>query len=55
MKRSMHLAHDIIRPDGWPPVKGYANGIRSNNGTLYICCQIGWNDHGRFEIHDLFG
>ena len=44
-----------IHPDGWPPAKGYANGILTDNGTLYTGGQIGWNAQQQFESDDFVG
>ncbi|MEQ8441127.1 MAG: RidA family protein [Alphaproteobacteria bacterium] len=46
------MAHRIISPDGWKPAKGYANGVLSENGQLYIGGQIGWNGQQEFETDD---
>ncbi len=46
------MAHRIISPDGWKPAKGYANGVLSENGQLYIGGQIGWNGQQEFESDD---
>lgn len=45
----------IIQPDGWAPAKGYANGMLSDDGTLHIGGQIGWNAQQTFEHHDFVG
>jgi enamine deaminase RidA (YjgF/YER057c/UK114 family) len=37
------MTHKTIRPDGWAPALGYANGILTKEGTLHIGGQIGWN------------
>ena len=34
------MAHLIIQPNGWAAAKGYANGVLSENGTLYVGGQI---------------
>ncbi|MBO9450748.1 RidA family protein [Tropicibacter sp. R16_0] len=49
------MAHQIIQPDGWAPAKGYANGVLSKDGHLYVGGQIGWNAHQVFETHDFIG
>jgi len=43
----------IIHPEGWKPAKGYANGILTKDGTLYIGGQIAWNDQQEF-VSDTF-
>ncbi|WP_300034869.1 RidA family protein [uncultured Roseobacter sp.] len=49
------MAHKIIHPDGWKPAKGYANGVLSDSGTLYVGGQIGWTAQQVFEVHDFIG
>ncbi|MFN8058056.1 MAG: RidA family protein [Vicinamibacterales bacterium] len=38
---SSHLV--TVQPDGWPPPKGYANGVLAQGRRLYIAGQVGWN------------
>jgi enamine deaminase RidA (YjgF/YER057c/UK114 family) len=47
--------HDPIAPPGWAPAKGYANGVRTADGHLFIAGQIGWNAEQVFETHDFVG
>lgn len=49
------MSHQIIHPEGWKPAKGYANGMLSENGTLYVGGQIGWTANQVFEAHDFIG
>ncbi|WP_299882414.1 RidA family protein [uncultured Sulfitobacter sp.] len=49
------MAHDVIHPEGWAKAKGYANGIRAKDGTLYVGGQIGWTADQVFESHDFIG
>jgi len=49
------MTHQVIHPEGWAPAKGYANGILSKRGTLYVGGQIGWNGDQVFESHDFIG
>ena len=44
-----------IQPDDWTPAKGYANGMLTDDGTLYIGGQIGWTADQVFETHDFIG
>ncbi len=46
------MAHDIVHPEGWLPAKGYANGVLSRDGTLFVGGQIGWNGQQKFESSD---
>ena len=39
----------VVHPHGWLPAKGYANGIFTTDGHLYIGGQIGWNAQQQFE------
>jgi enamine deaminase RidA (YjgF/YER057c/UK114 family) len=38
----------VIQPEGWPPPKGYANGIIAGGRVLYIGGQVGWDTEFRF-------
>jgi enamine deaminase RidA (YjgF/YER057c/UK114 family) len=49
------MAHRIIQPDGWLPAKGYANGVLTADGHLYVGGQIGWTAAQKFEAHDFIG
>lgn len=49
------MTHRIISPDGWAPAKGYANGVLSANGHLFVGGQIGWTADQVFETHDFIG
>ncbi len=49
------MTHKTVQPDGWTPAKGYANGMLTQNGLLFIGGQIGWNEHQKFERHDFIG
>ncbi|MEM9048359.1 MAG: RidA family protein [Pseudomonadota bacterium] len=47
--------HEIIHPKGWAPAKGYANGVLTPDGRLYIGGQIGWTAEQVFETDDFVG
>lgn len=49
------MTHKVIQPDGWAAAKGYANGMLTADGTLYIGGQIGWTAEQKFETHDFIG
>ena len=49
------MSHDVIHPEGWASAKGYANGILTNDGRLFVGGQIGWNAEQVFETHDFVG
>jgi enamine deaminase RidA (YjgF/YER057c/UK114 family) len=49
------MTHETIQPEGWAPTKGYANGMLTADGTLYVGGQIGWNADQVFETHDFIG
>ena len=49
------MTNKVIQPDGWAPAKGYANGIMTAEGTLYVGGQIGWTAEQKFESHDFIG
>ncbi|MBT3938145.1 MAG: RidA family protein [Pelagibacterales bacterium] len=49
------MDNKIIHPVGWKASKGYANGILSNNGQLFIGGQIGWTADKIFKTHTFIG
>ncbi len=49
------MTHRIIHPDGWKRAKGYANGVLTDTGELYVGGQIGWTAEQVFEAHDFIG
>ena len=49
------MAHKVIHPEGWAPAKGYANGMLTPGGTLYVGGQIGWDKDKNFVSDDFIG
>jgi len=49
------MKNKIIHPQGWAPAKGYANGVLTPTGTLYVGGQIGWTKRQVFESKDFIG
>lgn len=49
------MTQKVIQPEGWAPAKGYANGILTEDGTLYVGGQIGWTAEQKFESYDFIG
>lgn len=49
------MPHHIIDPGGWAPAKGYANGVLTDDGYLFVGGQIGWNAAQEFKTHDFIG
>lgn len=46
--------HNTILPDGWPPPKGYSNGILAAKGrTLFLAGQVGWTNEEKFVSEKL--
>lgn len=45
----------VIQPDGWAKAKGYANGVLTEDGLLFVGGQIGWNAEQVFESDDFIG
>jgi enamine deaminase RidA (YjgF/YER057c/UK114 family) len=44
----------IVNPKGFPPARGYSNGILAPAGrTLYVAGQIGWEADGTFSSDDM--
>ncbi len=49
------MPHKTISPEGWAPAKGYANGVLTRDGHLFVGGQIGWNAEQKFETKDFIG
>lgn len=49
------MTHRIVRPAGWKPAKGYANGMLTSDGQLFVGGQIGWTADQVFKSHDFIG
>ena len=49
------MRNTIIHPEGWKPTRGYANGILTSDGQLFIGGQIGWNSEQIFETDTFIG
>ncbi|MEL6234929.1 MAG: RidA family protein [Pseudomonadota bacterium] len=47
--------HRIVHPEGWARAKGYANGVLTEDGRLYVGGQIGWTAEQVFETDDFIG
>jgi enamine deaminase RidA (YjgF/YER057c/UK114 family) len=44
----------LLQPAGWPPPRGYANGIAGRGRLLFIAGQVGWNPVScLFETDDI--
>lgn len=37
-----------LQPEGWPPPRGYANGMMGRGRVVLVGGQIGWDSAGRF-------
>lgn len=46
------MPHQTIQPEGWAAAKGYANGMLTGDGRLFIGGQIGWDAEQRFQSDD---
>ena len=44
-----------IQPEGWAPPLGYANGMLTEDGTLYVGGQVGWSAEQVFATDDFVG
>jgi enamine deaminase RidA (YjgF/YER057c/UK114 family) len=48
-------ALETIVVPGWPPPRGYANGMVGQGRVLFVAGQIGWDASGAFPHADLAG
>ncbi len=49
------MTNSVIQPEGWAKAKGYANGVLTEDGLLFVGGQIGWNADQVFESDDFIG
>ena len=49
------MGDELIHPEGWAAAKGYANGVMTPDGHLFVGGQIGWTADQVFESHDFIG
>ena len=47
--------HRFLEPEGWPPPKGYANGVVAPGGLVFLGGIVGWNAAQEFETDDFVG
>jgi enamine deaminase RidA (YjgF/YER057c/UK114 family) len=44
----------IVHPEGFPPARGYSNGVLVEGGrTLHVAGQVGWEPDGSFGSDEL--
>ena len=46
--RVVPLSHRVLQPEGWPPSKGYANGMMAHGTLVMTGGVVGWNTAGIF-------
>ncbi len=44
---------DVVHPAGFPPARGYSNGISAHGRTLFVAGQVGWEPDGTFASDEL--
>ena len=49
------MTNQVIQPAGSAKAKGYANGVLTEDGLLFVGGQIGWNTEQVFESNDFIG
>ena len=40
------MTHERVQPIGWPPPRGYSNGVAASGRQVFVAGMIGW-DHAR--------
>lgn len=43
----------VLQPEGWAMLKGYANGVAASGDWVVLAGQIGWNAQAQFDSDDL--
>lgn len=49
------MTNVLIQPADWAKARGYANGVLTMDGLLFVGGQIGWNADQVFESDDFIG
>lgn len=44
---------DVVHPAGFPPARGYSNGISAHGRTVFVAGQVGWEPDGTFASDEL--
>jgi enamine deaminase RidA (YjgF/YER057c/UK114 family) len=47
-RRRNGLVHRILQPDGWPPPRGYVNGVSATGRMVFTGGLVGWDEAGDF-------
>lgn len=45
--------HRVLQPEGWPPPRGYVNGVAARGTMVFVAGQIGWGVDGALVGPDL--
>lgn len=45
----------VLQPAGWPPARGYANGVRAAGEQIFVAGMVGWDAAGEFLTDDFAG
>lgn len=43
----------VLHPAGFPPARGYSNGISAHGRTVHVAGQVGWEADGSFATDEL--
>ena len=43
----------VLQPPGWPPARGYANGVSVAGEQIFVAGMVGWDPAGEFRTDDL--
>jgi enamine deaminase RidA (YjgF/YER057c/UK114 family) len=51
--RRIAVAHNRAHtPAGWPPPRGYSNGVAARGRQVFVAGMVGWDEQGRFPSDD---
>ena len=48
MPRRNGIVHTVLQPEGWPPPRGYVNGVSASGRMVFTGGLVGWDTAGRF-------
>lgn len=43
----------VVHPAGFPPARGYSNGISAHGRVLHVAGQVGWEPDGTFASDEI--
>lgn len=48
----MNSRNKVLQPPGWPPPRGYSNGVAAQGRMVFVSGMVGWDSAGQFQSDD---